>query len=186
MRTIWSSLRLFIWMSVLTGVIYPLVITGIAHLAMKSKAQGSFIAFDGRFIGSSLIGQKFEEMQYFWSRPSAANYNPLPSQASNFGPTSAALKKAVDARRKALMRSHDITDKALIPSELVFASGSGLDPHISRRAAYFQIERIAKARNMDKNVLKELVDSMVEERYFGFIGEPCINVLLLNIRLQGI
>ncbi len=172
---------MFLWLTLLTGLLYPLLITLIA-LTMKQKAEGNFVFTEGRRVGAELIGQKFESAKYFWSRPSAIDYNPLPSGGSNFGPTSAALKKAVDERREKWIKAHNRQD---IPAELLFASGSGLDPHLSLPAAYFQIARVAKARNLDEERVKELIDNLAIRRRFGFLGEECVNVLLLNIALDG-
>ena len=188
MKDFCSSLRMFLWMTLLTGIVYPLLITAIATLTMKEKAAGSFVTSDGKIAGSMLIAQKFTSDQYFWPRPSAVDYNPLPSGGSNFGPISRELKKAVDERVQILVKAHGVTDINKIPSELVFASGSGLDPHITPEAAYFQIERIAKARGLDaeedKKLLRDLVESMIEKRSCGFLGERVVNVLLLNRALS--
>jgi len=187
MNTIWTNLRIFLWMTLLTGIIYPLFITGIAQLTMKNQADGNFISIDGKIVGATLIAQKFDGDKYFWSRPSAIDYNPLPSGGSNLGPTSAALKQIVEERREKLAKAHNV-DKKEIPSELLFASGSGLDPHISVEAAYFQIDRISKARGLDsltrKNEIKQLIYQATTKRHSGFFAEPCVNVLVLNISLD--
>lgn len=172
-----KALRLFIFLTLLTGVLYPLVITGIAQTFLKTKASGSFIASNGAVIGSELIAQKFISDQYFWSRPSAIDYNPLPSGGSNLGPTSSKLKKLV-IERKAKMPG--------APSDLLFASGSGLDPHITLQAAYFQMERVAKARGIEHERLKQLIDDQLIKKSFGFLGEERLNVLLLNKALTEI
>lgn len=188
MKIYWTALRLFLWMAFLTGLAYPLLITGIAQLFMKQKADGSFVKQHDRNIGSKLIGQKFEGDHYFWPRPSAVDYNPLPSGGSNLGPTSKALIAAVEQRREKIMKSNS-TEDFKIPSELLFASGSGLDPHISPLAAYFQIDRVAKARGLDPVdgvlVLERLINSMDEGSIFGFLGCPYVNVLELNIKLDA-
>ena len=136
-----KPLRMFMWMLFLTGIAYPLCVTLISYVAMRHKAQGSLLTFEGRVIGSSLIAQKFESSQYFWPRPSAIDYQPLPSGGSNLGPTSRELKKEVEMRRSRY------TSKQ-VPSELLFASASGIDPHISPEAAYFQSSRVANARHI--------------------------------------
>lgn len=190
MNSVWNNLRMFLWLTILTGIIYPLVITGIAQLTMKKKADGGIIYSQGKPIGAALISQKFVGEKYFWPRPSSQDYNPLPSGGSNLGPTSAALKKAVEERKAAILKASGTgtTNAAKIPSELLFASGSGLDPHISPAAAEFQIDRIIKARNMDpkngKEALKKLIKYMTEDRQFGILGEPRINVLMLNMALD--
>jgi len=125
------ALKLLLVMTVLTGIVYPLVMTGLAQLCFPSKANGSMVMKDGNIAGSELIGQKFDSSIYFWSRPSAIDYNPVPSGASNFGPTSDKLKKQVSDRRASFAAKNSITDITAIPKEMIFASGSGLDPHIS-------------------------------------------------------
>lgn len=180
-------LRMFLWLAFVTGVIYPLLITLIATTFMKDKAHGSFIVVNGKIVGSSLIGQQFTSERYFWTRPSACNYNPLPSMASNLGPISSQLKMQVEERKRKMMSAHDTMKEHEIPSELLYATASGLDPHITKRAAYFQIERVAQARNLSlssKKQLEELIESMVEKRMGFFIAEPYVNVLLLNQALD--
>lgn len=174
---------MFLWMTVLTGMIYPLLITAVAQLTMKQKAGGDFLSSKGKIIGATLIAQKFESDRYFWPRPSSVDYNPLPSGGSNLGPTSAALKKAVEERQDKIGKAQG-GNKDKIPAELLFASGSGLDPHINIPTAYFQIERIAKARGVEGNAIKSLVDKMTIKRGWGFLGEACINVLVLNMALD--
>lgn len=181
-----TALRLLIWMTVLTGVIYPLTITGIAKLFLSKQAMGSFVYRDGKAVGSALIGQKFSSPKYFWGRPSAVDYNTLPSGGSNLGPTSAELKRLVNERKAKLMKVHDVKDGVNIPSDLLFASGSGIDPHISPEAAYFQLDRIAKERGFkdkDKQALKDLIDESVD-RKFKFLGPSTVNVLQLNLSLD--
>ena len=133
-------------MTFLTGIIYPLFMTGIAQIAFPAKANGSLILKDDKIAGSELIGQKFDSSIYFWSRPSAIDYNPIPSGASNLGPTSDKLKKQVEDRRRLFAAKNSITDANAIPKEMIFASGSGIDPDISPEAAYLQLDRVAKAR----------------------------------------
>ena len=187
MKNLYRMLKMFLWLTFLTGVIYPLLITVVAKTFMHDKASGSFVVVDGKIVGSSLIAQKFTNESYFWPRPSACDYNALPSGASNLGPISLELKKQVDERRKKIMQAHGNIKNNEIPSELLYASGSGLDPHITKCAADFQISRIANARRLNassKKALVELVESMVEERYCGFTGGQYVNVLLLNIALD--
>src|ERR1700733_11131620 len=175
------TLSMFLWMTLLTGVIYPLMITVISNLTMPREAKGSLIYQDHTIVGSALIGQKFESERYFWSRPSAVNDDPLPSGGSQLGPTSRALKKAVERRRLHIASTWNLKDPKIIPSELLFASGSGLDPHITPQCAYFQVDRIAKSRNIEHEKIKKLIHSLVEKRGFGFLGSPCVNVLRLNL-----
>jgi potassium-transporting ATPase KdpC subunit len=183
------ALKFLLVMTILTGIIYPLLMTGIAQLSFPSKANGSLIKKDSKITGSELIGQKFDSIIYFWSRPSAIGYNPVPSGASNYGPTSDTLKKQVTARRAFFRKMNSIADKITIPKEMIFASGSGLDPHISPKAALLQVERITKARHFD-NIQKEKlllsIKDLTEEPQFLFLGEKRINVLMLNLELNNI
>lgn len=181
---LWKALRLLFWMTFLTGGVYPLLVTTIAHLGLNHKAEGSLLIENGTPIGSLLIGQAFNSDQYFWPRPSATDYNTLNSGGSNWGPTSMELKKAVEMRREHIEQTSFGAEKHLIPSELLFASGSGLDPHISVRTAYFQVARVSKARGMSEETLKNLVDIVVEKRRLGFLGAPYVNVLRLNNALD--
>lgn len=174
---------MFLWMTFITGIAYPLLITGIAQLTMKNKADGDFVSYNGKTVGAALIGQKFESDRYFWGRPSAVDYNPLPSGGSNLGPTSAALKKTVEERKEKILRTYPV-DKDNIPSELLFASGSGLDPHVSVATAYFQMDRVARARGLQQKEVKDLIDRQTIKRSFGFLGEECVNILLLNQALD--
>ena len=176
-------------MIILTGIIYPFVMTGVAQLSFPSKANGSLIMKNGKLIGSELIGQNFDSTIYFWSRPSAIGYNPIPSGASNYGPTSDTLKKLVNARRASFASKNSITDINFIPKEMIFASGSGLDPHISPEAASIQLNRVISARKMNgaqQQKVEQLINSLIEEPQFSFLGEPRINVLLLNLGLDDI
>ncbi len=183
------SLKLLLVMTVLTGIIYPLFMTGVAQVVFPYKANGSLITKDGKITGSELIGQKFDSSIYFWSRPSAIDYNPIPSGASNLGPTSDKLKNQVAERRRLFALNNSITDSSAIPEEMIFASASGLDPHISPEAALLQVERIVKARHLDnsqkQNLLQHIKD-MTESPQFSILGEARINVVLLNIELDMI
>lgn len=176
---------MFLWMSLITGILYPLLITGIAQLTMNNNANGSFITYQEKLVGSSLIGQKFSSDKYFWGRPSFIDYNPLPSGGSNLGPTSMALKTLIEERRAFLSKAHEITDPNLIPNELLFSSGSGLDPHITYKTAYFQINRVLKARGIEnRSILENMINSLTENRKLGIFGIRHINVLLLNKALD--
>jgi K+-transporting ATPase ATPase C chain len=183
------ALKFLLVMTILTGIIYPLLMTGLAQLGFHSKANGSLIMKDGKIIGSELIGQKFDSTIYFWSRPSAIGYNPIPSGASNYGPTSDTLKKQVTARRVLFAKMNSLPDPLLTPKEMAFASGSGLDPHISPEAALMQVERVASARHFDstqKEKLLKIIKEMTEDPQFLCLGESRINVLLLNLELNKI
>ena len=175
-------------LTLITGVAYPLVVTAIAKIAFPSEAGGSLIVDkDGKVLGSRLIGQPFDDPKYFWGRPSATSpfpYNAAASSGSKQGPTNPVLTKAVQERVDAL-RAADPGNTAPVPVDLVTASGSGLDPHISPAAALFQVRRVAKARNLDEAEVRQLVDTHTEGRQLGFLGEPRVNVLALNLALDG-
>lgn len=183
------ALKFLLVMTILSGIIYPFLMTGVAQLAFPSKANGSLIIRDGKIIGSELIGQKFDSTVYFWGRPSAIDYNPVPSGASNLGPTSAKLKKQVTERRLLFASMNSIKDTAGIPKEMIFASASGLDPHISQKAALLQVDRVAKARNFNafqKQKLVQTIINITETPQFLVLGEERVNVLVLNLELNKI
>ncbi len=171
--------------TLITGVIYPLVVTGIAQVIFPSQANGSLIMVDDKAVGSELIGQQFDDPKYFWGRPSAAGYNAAASSGSNYGPMNPALMDMVQARIDALQAA-DPNNTLPIPVDLVTASGSGLDPHISVAAALYQVNRVAAARGLSEAEVQSLVDKYTEGRQFGFLGEPRVNVLMLNLALDGI
>jgi len=178
---------LLVLLSVLTGLAYPAIVTAIAQVVFPHQANGSLIVKDGKVVGSTLIGQPFDDPKYFWGRPSATSpfqYNAGSSSGSNLGPTNPALTKAVQERVDVL-RAADPGNKALVPVDLVTTSGSGLDPHISPAAAMYQVSRVAKARRMDEAAVRSLVEQNTEGRQFGFLGEPRVNVLALNLALDG-
>ena len=178
---------LLVLLSVLTGLVYPAIVTAIAQIVFPHQANGSLIVKDGKVVGSALIGQPFDDPKYFWGRPSATlpfQYNAGSSSGSNLGPTNPALTKAVQERVDVL-RAADPGNKALVPVDLVTTSGSGLDPHISPAAAMYQVSRVAKARRMDEAAVRSLVEQHTEGRQFGFLGEPRVNVLALNLALDG-
>ncbi len=185
MKELKPAILLFIIFTIICGGIYPAVVTGIAAVAFPQQAKGSFITDkSGREIGSSLIGQPFSAPKYFWPRPSAATdfaYNAMGSGGSNSGPTNPDYVKTVGDRVKAL-RDTGVTGG--IPADLVQASGSGLDPHISPEAARVQIARVAKARGMSEEELARLVAARTEDRQLGFLGEPRVKVLELNLALD--
>jgi len=174
--------------TLMTGVLYPLVVTGIAQLVFPRQANGSLIVRNGQTLGSDLIGQQFDAPKYFWGRLSATGpfpYNAAASSGSNLGPSNPALLDAVQARIGAL-KAVDPTNTQPIPVDLVTASGSGLDPDISVAAALYQIPRVAKARSMSETAVRAFVDQFTQGRQFGFLGEPRVNVLELNLDLDGI
>jgi len=181
------ALVLFVLLSLITGLAYPLLVTGVAQLAFPAQANGSLILKDGKAVGSELIGQVFAEPKYFWSRPSATSpmpYNAANSAGSNLGPSHPALADAVKARIAAL-RAADPGNPAPIPVDLVTASASGLDPHISRAAADWQLARVARVRGLPEAKLRALVEQHTEQPLFGFIGETRVRVLRLNLALDA-
>jgi K+-transporting ATPase ATPase C chain len=178
MKTILQALRIYLVITLLTGIIYPLALTGIAQVAFPKQANGSRLTTNGKLIGSDLLAQKFEGAKYFWPRPSAADFATAPSGASNQGPTNADLKKSIDERRARFGKN--------APIDLLTASGSGLDPHISPEAARAQIPRVATARNLSPSEVSRLVDRAIEPPQLGFLGEPRVNVLLLNCALEAL
>jgi K+-transporting ATPase ATPase C chain len=189
MKTLITALKLIVLMTFFLGIIYPIVITGITQAIFPHKANGSLVVTDGKVIGSALIGQKFEGDRYFWPRPSATDYNPLPSGGSNLGPTSADLEKHITQRRSMLLAANGMSEGIFIPQDLLFASASGLDPHISPQAARFQANRVARARGFDRNgenELYKLIDKHIEPRVLQLLGEPRINVLKLNLALDSL
>ena len=182
-----TAIVLFLLLTVLTGLVYPGVVTGVGQIAMGSQANGSLIERVGKPLGSTLIGQPFSAPKYFWSRPSATGpqpYNGMASSGSNLGPTNPALVDAVKERVAAL-READPDNKAAVPLDLVTASASGLDPHISPAAAEFQLRRVAQVRGLDETKLRALVAAYTEPRQFGVLGEPRVNVLQLNLALDA-
>src|SRR5574341_166354 len=174
--------------TVLTGLLYPLVVTGLARVVFPAQAGGSMIMRDGRPVGSALIGQPFDDPKYFWGRLSATDpypYNAGASSGSNLGPTSKALREMV-TKRVAALRAADPSATGPIPVDLITASGSGLDPHISPAAAEYQVRRIARVRGLSEDVVRRLVRQYAEGRQFGLLGEPRVNALRLNLALDGI
>jgi K+-transporting ATPase ATPase C chain len=186
MKDLKSAILLFLAFTVICGGIYPAVVTGISHVLFPKQASGSFIADrNGREIGSSLIGQPFSDPGYLWPRPSATSdfgYNPMASGGSNSGPANPDYLKTVADRITAF---RDSGVSIPIPAELVQASASGLDPHISPEAAGIQISRIATARGVSEEIIRKVVAGHTEDRQFGFLGEPRVNVLAVNLELDG-
>ena len=180
------AVSLFVVLSVVTGLLYPALTTGIGSIVFPYQASGSLIEHDHKLLGSSLIGQQFSSPAYFWGRPSATSpmpYNGLSSGGSNFGPTNPAQKAAVADRVKAL-HDADPDNTQAIPVDLVTASGSGLDPEISPAGALYQIQRVARARHADPQQLRELVAQFTETPQLGMLGEARVNVLRLNLALD--
>jgi len=174
--------------TVLTGLVYPLVVTGVAQLVFPAQANGSLITVNGKTVGSTLIGQQFTNPSYFWGRLSATGsypYNAAASSGSNLGPTNPALLDEVKARIAAL-KAADPANTQPIPVDLVTSSGSGLDPDISVAAALYQLPRVARLRGLSESALRTLVDKHTQGRTLGFLGEPRVNVLQLNLALDGL
>jgi len=174
-------------LSALLGLAYPALITAIAHVAFPRQSHGSLLVKEGRPAGSELIGQPFSDPKYFWSRPSATApfaYNAEASSGSNLGPTNPALMEAINARIAAL-RAADPGSAEAVPVDLVTASASGLDPHITPAAAEFQVRRVGRARNLDERVVRAFIARFTEDRQLGLLGEPRVNVLKLNLALDA-
>jgi K+-transporting ATPase ATPase C chain len=187
MKRLIISLKIFLFFTLLTGIIYPLLITGIAQVVFPGKANGSLIVIDNKTVGSELIGQQFDSKTYFIPRPSAISYNPLPSGGSNYGLTNAKLISLVTERKKQFIAFNQLDSLTVIPSEMLFASASGLDPHISQKAALLQVDRIVKARNFNtiqKQNLVQCIKNLTETPQFLILGEERVNVLVLNLELN--
>jgi len=181
-----SAFLIFVFLTIITGIIYPLLVTAIAQTFFQHQANGSIVFKDGRPIGSSLIGQSFDDPKYFWGRPSATSprpYNASTSSGSNLGPLNEALRQALEARIKAL-QSADPESKQPIPIDLVTASASGLDPHISIAAAMYQVPRVARLRGMPREKVAQIVKENTQGRFLWVMGEPTVNVLQLNLTLD--
>ena len=178
---------IFMVLTVITGVIYPLVVTGIAQTAFHYQSQGSFIQRDGRVVGSELIGQNFDDPKYFWGRLSSTTpaYNASASSGSNLGPSNTILLDNIKARIAALKEA-DPNNKASIPVDLVTASGSGLDPHVSLAGAAYQVTRVARVRGMTSAAVVKMIRENTTGRFLGMLGEPVVNILKLNLALDGL
>lgn len=182
-----QTLVLFTALTVLTGIFYPLAVTGVAQLLFPRQANGSVIEVEGKPVGSELIGQPFHDPKYFWPRPSATPrfpYNAAASSGSNLGPTNPALLDRIADSVSELERSAG--GSRPVPVDLVTASASGLDPHISPAAAEFQVARVARVRGLAETRVRELVQQFTDDRTFGLLGEPCVNVLRLNTALDSL
>ena len=187
-RILRQAVAIILVFTMITGVIYPLIVTGVAQLVFPRQANGSLIVNNGKTVGSSLIGQSFSSPKYFWARPSATSpmpYNAANSSGSNLGPLNPALTENVKARITQL-KAADAASKQAVPVDLVTASGSGLDPDISPAAAEYQVSRVAKTRNIDESEVRKLIAEYTRDRQLGILGEPRVNVLELNLALDGL
>lgn len=191
LKLLFNALRLFGILTVITGILYPLSITLVGQLVFPTQANGSLIKRDDRVIGSSLIGQSTTDPRYFWSRPSAVNYmlgssteHLGASGATNYSPINSTLAEMAKAREQAFREAHNLTHDVAVPLEMLFASASGLDPHISPEAARLQIDRVANARALNRQVVANLVEAHIEAPQFGIFGRPRVNVLQLNMALD--
>jgi len=179
-----TAMLLFVGFTLLTGLVYPLLMTGIIQIALPEQASGSMIVVNGKIVGSELIGQNFSSPGYFHGRPSAVNYAGNGSGASNFGPTNAKLMEQVSQRISEVRAENNLSSNATVPSELVLASASGLDPHISMEGAMLQVPRVANARGIPVSEVKVLVYQHIEPAQFGIMGQERVNVLNLNLALD--
>ncbi len=189
MKLLIQSIRQTILWTLICGIAYPVVMTLLAQVAFPSQANGSLVLRDGKVIGSALLAQQFTGSNYFWPRPSSCTYGTggaglVPSGASNLGPTSGQLQTNVQNNAAAFITGNNLPTNTQVPADIVFASGSGLDPHISPQAARLQIARVAAARSLSPDKITALVDKFTEDSQWGFLGEPRVNVLLLNLALD--
>ena len=188
-KQIITGIKFLIYMTIITGILYPLLITGIANILFSDKVSGSLVEINGKVIGSTLLGQNFEKPGYFHGRPSAIKYNPIPSGASNLSPMNPVLISLVTLRKKNFILTNLLSDTTSVPPEMVYSSASGIDPHISPESAMMQVERVARARDYDQDKklkLVKLIKDMSETRQFSILGEPRINVFLLNLRTDSL
>ena len=188
LKQIRPAIMMIVLLTVITGLAYPLGMTGLGQLLFPHQANGSLLIDNGKTVGSSLIGQSFSSPKYFWARPSATSptpYNAANSSGSNLGPLNPALAENVKARITQL-KAADAASKQAVPVDLVTASGSGLDPDISPASAEYQVARVAKARNLDETKIRELVVKLTKNRQLGILGEPRVNVLELNLALDNL
>jgi K+-transporting ATPase ATPase C chain len=188
-KQIITGLKFLVLMIILTGLVYPGFVTGLTSIFSPYEAHGSLVERNGIIIGSKLIGQNFDSQKYFWSRPSYNNYNPLPSGASNLAILNPVLVEKIVQRQNDFLQTNKLSEDLNIPPEMVTASASGLDPHISPIAAFLQVGRVAQARGMDQagqEKLINLVNDLMENRQFSFLGEPRINVFLLNLKIDSL
>jgi potassium-transporting ATPase KdpC subunit len=178
------AMIMFAIMTILLGILYPLIVTGIAQMIFPFQANGSMVIRNQLETGSSLVGQANSDERYFWPRPSVIDYDPLPSGASNEGPTSSDLAGLVRQRESEFRAANQLDLSTPVPVEMLFASGSGLDPHISPQAARLQVERVSRSREIAANRVADLVEAHIEGPQWGFLGRPRVNVLLLNLALD--
>jgi K+-transporting ATPase ATPase C chain len=183
---VWAAIKIFLAMTLLVGIGYPLVVTGIAQVAFQHEADGSLIEQNGKVVGSSLIGQQFTGNKWFQPRPSAADYDALASGGTNLGPTNPDLIKTVKERVAEYRKENGLGANVAVPVDAVTASGSGLDPHISKLNAQYQARRVAEARGISKQKLQQLIDDNTDDASLGFLGEPGVNVLELNLALKHV
>jgi K+-transporting ATPase ATPase C chain len=189
MKNMMIALRLYMGLTIVCGLLYTLAVTAIARCVFPRQSQGSLVLAKGRVIGSELLGQAFTGPEYFWPRPSTVAYDPMPSGASNLSVAGNALKDTSAARARAFRNANGLPRESIVPGDMVFSSGSGLDPHISPEAARLQINRIAGRRNMtslQKEALAAMVERSIEQSQLGFLGMPRVNVLMLNCMLDNV
>jgi len=182
-----TAIKAILFFTILTGVAYPLLITGIVQLAFRQKANGSIVFQKGKPIGSTLIGQSFTSEKYFWPRPSAVSYNPELSGATNLGPTSSKLRQQIEQRRKDFIQRNYLPQNTVVPAEMVTCSASGLDPHISPEAAMLQLDRVAKARGLNsrqRGEVEEIIHQLSLEKSELALGDARVNVFELNLRIN--
>ncbi len=186
MKEFTRYLRVFILLSFITGVVYPMVIIGVSALGFRQKSRGNLIVYKGQVAGSSLIGQEFTSARYFHGRPSALErvYDARNSQGSNWGPSNKIFLQTVNERVRKIREENGLEPLAPVPADSVLASGSGLDPHISLAAAMIQIKRVARERGVLESVVKELMQKHIETPFLGFLGQDSVNVLQLNLSLD--
>lgn len=186
-KQIWPAISMTLVLCVITGLVYPGVVTGLAQVLFARQANGSLVTVNGKVVGSALIGQSFTRAEYFHGRPSVAGngYDPTSSGGTNKGPTDLKLADTLIAQAVTDVVKNDGAQKGKIPSDMVTSSASGLDPHISPANAELQVARVARARGVDSSRVRAIVDAHTEGRQFGFFGEPRVNVLLLNIALDS-
>jgi potassium-transporting ATPase KdpC subunit len=186
MKELMRGLLFFVVLSILTGLVYPFLITGVALLVFPRQAKGSLLTVDGKTIGSELIGQKFTNPRYFYGRPSAVDYDASNSGGSNVGPSNAKSLEEVGGRIEKVRKDNGLTRAITVPADLALTSASGLDPHISLEAAMVQVKRVAKARRLSELEVQELMQRYIEVPLLGFLGQERINVLRLNLTLDGL
>jgi K+-transporting ATPase ATPase C chain len=182
MKNMVTAIKIFLLMTLITGIIYPAIITLYSLVFVGEKSAGSFISRGRIKVGSELIAQKFINSRYFWNRPSSIDYNPITSGASNLGPTSKELQNQVEIRKNALLQADE--NEIAIPQDLLFASGSGLDPHISPEAAFYQAPRVAKSRGLELGTVNKLIVELTEAPQYGIFGDSRINTLKLNLAID--